>query len=130
MTGFVVSSYTLPMQLTRVTRKFQVTIPRAVRKAAGIRLGDLMEVKPSKEGILFRRKAIVDYDPAVEKALAEAEADVKAGRVSGPFDSAEEVMNALNEYKRKRLAGRVGRSKKPTPGAAKQRRAHARAALG
>lgn len=117
------------MQLTRVTRKFQVTIPKGVRKAAGVKLGDLMEVSSSKEGILLRRKALVDYDPGLEKALAEAEADVKAGRVLGPFDSAAEVMGALEGYKRKRLEGQVGRKRKLAPGAVK-RRGHARTALG
>jgi hypothetical protein len=43
-----------------------------------------------REGIVLRPKVqiLIDKDPIVEKVLAEALADVKAGRVSKPHTSA------------------------------------------
>ena len=38
----------------------------------------------------------MDKHPEIEQRLAEAEEDVQAGRVSGPFKTAEEVARHLN----------------------------------
>ena len=61
------------MGLTRVGPRFQVTIPKAAREAVGLKVGDLME------------------------ALREAEADIKAGRVHGPFSSASSAIRFLHK---------------------------------
>jgi AbrB family looped-hinge helix DNA binding protein len=71
----------------KVGPKFQVTIPKKVRDAFGIRVGDLVEASVGCEGILLKRKILIDHNPAVEAALKEALADIKAGRVSKPYKS-------------------------------------------
>ena len=49
--------------------------------------GDLVQASVSAEGaIVLRRKGFVTRDPELEKQLEAAEADVKAGRVLGPFN--------------------------------------------
>ena len=75
---------------TRVGPKYQVVIPKKVREAAGLKVGDLVEATLGRDGIVLRPKVqvLIDKDPAVERALAEALADVKAGRVSKPHRSA------------------------------------------
>ncbi len=69
--------------------KGQVTLPKRVREALGLKAGDLLETVLTPEGALTRP---VELKPkkvdALEEALAEAEADVKAGRVSKPYQSA------------------------------------------
>jgi len=72
--------------LTKVGPKYQVVIPKKVRQTLRLNIGDLMEATASREGILLKPKVLVDRD--LEQALAEAEADVKAGRVSKPYRSA------------------------------------------
>jgi AbrB family looped-hinge helix DNA binding protein len=84
---------------TRVGPKYQVVIPKKVREAAGLKPGDLIEAEISREGILLRPKVLVDRD--LERALGEAEADVRAGRVSKPYRSAHAlVRDAIRAGKR------------------------------
>jgi AbrB family looped-hinge helix DNA binding protein len=82
--------------VTKVGPKYQVTIPKEVREALGLKVGDLVQAAVGKDKtIVLRRKRLVDFDAELEEALAEAEADYKAGRVLGPFDTAEETVAAL-----------------------------------
>ena len=84
--------------LTRVGKRYQVTIPKDVRQAIGLKAGDLVEARPGKGCIILYPK--VDSDVVdVEKRLAEAEADLKAGRVYGPFGSVEEMLASLRRDK-------------------------------
>jgi AbrB family looped-hinge helix DNA binding protein len=79
---------------TKVGPKYQVTIPKHVREAAGLQIGDLVEATLGREGIVLRQKVLVDR--TVEKELEAAMADVKAGRVGKPVKSARAlVRNAL-----------------------------------
>lgn len=71
---------------TKIGPKFQVTIPKRVREAAGLSIGDFMEATPVEGGVLLRSKVMVDR--AVEAELAAALADVEAGRVGKPVKSA------------------------------------------
>ncbi|MEK7576856.1 MAG: AbrB/MazE/SpoVT family DNA-binding domain-containing protein [Patescibacteria group bacterium] len=72
----------------KVGPKFQVTIPKKVRDAFGIQVGDFVEASVGREGILLKRKILIDHNPVVEAALKEALADIKAGRVSKSYKSA------------------------------------------
>lgn len=78
--------------LTRVGKRYQVTIPKEARQAIGLKAGDLVEARPGKGCIVLYPQ--VTHDKVdVEKRLAEAEADLKAGRTHGPFDSGEEMLS-------------------------------------
>jgi AbrB family looped-hinge helix DNA binding protein len=89
------------MALTKVGPKFQVTIPKAARVAAGIKLGDLMEATAERGAIVLRPKVLSDRDPELERQLEASEAAVKAGRVLGPFKSAGATMKAVKAYARR-----------------------------
>ena len=84
------------MALTKVKSRYQVTIPTGVRTAARLKVGDVLEASISGKGILLRPKSLV------ARRLDEAERDVKAGRVLGPFTSARAATRAL---KRRARAG-------------------------
>ncbi len=62
---------------TRVTVKGQVTLPKAVREAAGIRPGDLVEIRVDPAGVVVvekaapSRAAIEAIEQRVDAAMAE-----------------------------------------------------------
>ena len=102
------------MSIIRVQNKGQVTLPTAVRQQLGIATGDLLEVQRTSAGILLKPKALVDrtaadeYTPAqrqaIDRELAKGAADVKAGRVYGPFSTADETIASLQANLKKRAA--------------------------
>ena len=76
--------------LVRVKTKFQVTLPTALRRKIGVRVGDILEAKIEGKKISFMPKSLID------KHLAEALEDMKHGRVYGPFSSVDELMESLD----------------------------------
>lgn len=85
------------MPLVKVKDKYQVTLPAAVRRKAGLNVGDLLEASVEGEKITLTPKSVVDRE------LALALEDVKKGRVYGPYRSVEEVISSLHrETKRSR----------------------------
>jgi AbrB family looped-hinge helix DNA binding protein len=89
------------MALVRVKPKFQITIPQAARTTVDLKVGDFLEAVPEKGGIFLRPKVVVDK-VEIEKRIAAAVADVKAGRVLGPFKTASAAMRALSKRARAR----------------------------
>jgi AbrB family looped-hinge helix DNA binding protein len=87
--------------LTKVGPKFQVTIPKKIREAVGLSVGDIVETTVSRDGIVLRRKAVVDR-PDLTKRFEAAERAVKEGRVLGPFTTASAAMRALKHRARAR----------------------------
>jgi len=78
---------------TKVGHKYQVVIPKRIRDAAGLKVGDYIEADLTREGILLRPKMLVDRD--LSDALKEALADATAGRMSKPFKSAGALVRSL-----------------------------------
>jgi AbrB family looped-hinge helix DNA binding protein len=85
------------MAFTKVGPKFQVTIPKATRDAVGLDIGDVVEATVQGNKIILRPKIVVDKHPEIEARLREAEEDIKAGRVYGPFRSAKELVRDLHK---------------------------------
>lgn len=102
----------------KIQDKGQVTIPPHVRRQAGMAKGDLVEFAFQRGKIVITPKLVIDrskfptaddeYTPEqrrlVDARLAEGLADIKAGRVYGPFDSHDEMMASLRSHGNK--AGR------------------------
>ena len=80
----------------KVGPKYQLVIPKQLRTAAKLKIGDFLKAELRGDGILLTPLDLLERD------LAAAEADVKAGRVLGPFDSAREAIRALKAYGRRR----------------------------
>ena len=87
------------MPLVKIKEKFQVTIPIEIRKEIHLKEGDILEVVVQKNVIMFKPKAVIDRD--VETAIQEGLDDVKKGRVSGPFGSADEMLSSLHKNAKK-----------------------------
>lgn len=113
--------------LVKVQHKGAVIIPTRLRTQAGIEEGDVMEASFQDGKIIFVPKVLIDrssisstdsdYTPAqrrvVDARLAEAEEDIKHGRVHGPFTTHEAMMAHLNhEVVKKGSAKKVSRNKK------------------
>jgi len=88
----------------KVGPKYQVTIPKDVRDALGIKVGDLVEATVDRRGALIRPVEVVPKNVDIRKRLEAAEADVKAGRTLGPFKTASAAMRALKQKARARTS--------------------------
>ena len=92
--------YAVPA-LTKVTRHGQITLPSEVRRAMEIEEGDLIEVRVQNDNVVLTPKRLVDKSQAYfwtkdwQAAEAEAEADIKAGRVRA-FDSVDSLLEDLD----------------------------------
>lgn len=86
--------------LTRVTRNGQITLPAAVRRAAGIEEGDLVAVALEGDAITLLPKRLVDKSQAYfwgaswQQAEREASEDIASGRLH-VFDDVEGLIAAL-----------------------------------
>jgi len=79
----------------KVGSKFQLVIPKPLRTAVNLKIGDLLKAELRGDSILFTPMTCVERD------LAAAEADVKAGRVYGPFSSARAAVRSLRREAKK-----------------------------
>jgi AbrB family looped-hinge helix DNA binding protein len=86
--------------LTRVTRNGQITLPAAVRRAAGIEEGDLVAVTIDGDMITLVPKRLVDksqayfWGEAWQQAEREASEDIAQGRARS-FNDVEALITAL-----------------------------------
>ena len=83
------------MELVKVKTKYQITLPAAVRKQAGVNIGDIFEARVNKGEITLKAKSLVD------KGIAEGLADVTAGRTYGPFGTHKDMVKFLHESSKK-----------------------------
>ena len=83
------------MALVKVKEKYQVTLLAEIRKKADLTVGDLLEAKVEWKKITLAPKVVVDRK-FIDKRLAEAEEDIKKGRVSPAFSSAKAAIRYLH----------------------------------
>jgi AbrB family looped-hinge helix DNA binding protein len=76
----------------------QIVIPKKFYDALGLAAGDYLEVEIVEGGkFLVTPKELLNKPPDIDARLAEAEADVQAGRVKGPFATAQEAVRTLRK---------------------------------
>lgn len=73
----------------------QIVIPKKLYDELGLTPGDYIEVERQGSKLVLTPKELVAKHPEIDRRLAEAEEDVKAGRLSGPFQSADELARHL-----------------------------------
>jgi len=81
---------TRPSPLVKVKTKYQVTLPRSIRRKADVSIGDILEAKVEGKKITLTPKSLIDRE------LALALEDVKAGRLSPVFSNAEAGLRWLH----------------------------------
>jgi len=88
-------------QLVKVTRGGQITLPAAIRRAAGIDVGDYVEVTVTEDGLVLKAKQVIDRAQAYfwtaewQRAEREAQAEIDAGQ-GRRFDSVEALIADLD----------------------------------
>jgi AbrB family looped-hinge helix DNA binding protein len=91
------------MALVPVKNKFQVVIPRTVRKKIGLNVGDLLEAAVERGEITFTPKSVVD------RGIAESLTEFKEGRSYGPFETRAELVASLHKEAAKLRSKKPGR---------------------
>jgi AbrB family looped-hinge helix DNA binding protein len=92
------------MEPIKVRKKYQITLPTAIREAAGIYEGDFLiaEVQEDRT-ILLRPSRLVDadeaffYTPEWQAAEREADEDIRLGRTYR-FDNAAAAIDFLHDH--------------------------------
>ena len=104
----------------KIQNKGQVTIPTVVRRQAGLSKGDLVNFVFKRGQIVITPKPVIDrskfptaddeYTPAqrkiIDARLTKADADIKAGRLSPVFNTAEELIAHLHKATKKTSSAR------------------------
>jgi len=82
------------MSAVKIGVSRQVAIPKKLHDQLGLSPGDYLEIELRGGKIILTPKQLID------KRLAEAEDDVRHGRVLGPFNTAKQAMKALRRRPR------------------------------
>ena len=91
------------MPISKLGQRRQVVIPKDICDDLGLEVGDFVEVRQVKGTVIIKPKKVVDRDEVftpeqrvvIDAGLAEAEEDIKAGRVSDPLHTADELTRHL-----------------------------------
>jgi AbrB family looped-hinge helix DNA binding protein len=108
----------IPMPTVTVSKRFQVTIPVAIRHQLGIHTGDELEAVPTSEGILYKPKKKAPPDKEIiaywkecinneagetveitDGAREELEATIAQPSI-GPFSSVEKMLADMNHRRK------------------------------
>jgi AbrB family looped-hinge helix DNA binding protein len=88
--------------------KSEITVPRSVRRKAGIKEGDRIEFKVSGGIITILPElpnADDEYTPAerraIDRGIAESRKDYREGRYYGPFNTPKELIASLQKESEK-----------------------------
>ncbi len=93
------------MELIKVRRNYQVTIPQDLRKKLKLSVGDYVEADVENGKIVIRPVKVVRPDEEYfftkewQDKEAEADGDIAEGRVLGPFESAKAGIRVLKKAK-------------------------------
>jgi AbrB family looped-hinge helix DNA binding protein len=92
-----------PMPTVKLGASRQIVIPKKLYDELGLAAGDYLDVELYEGGkLLVTPKELVDRHPEIDRRLAKAEEDIKAGRVRGPFKTANATVEALRSASRRK----------------------------
>jgi len=93
------------MELVRVKRHYQITLPAGLRKKLNIDIGDYVEVENKNGDIVMRPVKVIHpdqeyfYTKEWQEGEAQADKDIAKGDVVGPFDNIKDSLKALKKAK-------------------------------
>lgn len=91
------------MQITKISPKHQITIPKEAFKKLNLEVGDFLEVDVTEEGLLLIPKKLISKDQAWfwtkewQKKEKEADEAIAKGEVSGPFENTKQLVRHLRK---------------------------------
>ncbi|MEK7560441.1 MAG: AbrB/MazE/SpoVT family DNA-binding domain-containing protein [Patescibacteria group bacterium] len=74
----------------------QIVIPKKLYDELELAPGDYVDVERQGSKLVLTPKQLVEKHPEIDRRLAEAEEDIRAGRVSGPFATVDELKRHLD----------------------------------
>ena len=89
------------MELVKVKRNYQITIPQNLRKIIRLTVGDYVEVDIKDDTLVIRPVKVIHPDQEYfftkewQEKEAEADRDLVEGKVAGPFENALDALKAL-----------------------------------
>ena len=89
------------MELVKVKRNYQITIPQSLRRLVQLAVGDYVEVDIQDDTLVIRPVKVIhpdqEYFFTKEWQAKEAEAgkDIAEGKIVGPFENAQDALKAL-----------------------------------
>ncbi len=92
----------------KVGPKHQITLPSRIFEKLQLEQGDFLSARIDGDEIILKPQKLVPKDQAWfwtkewQKKEKEANEDIKKGRLSGPFTSAQDLEKHLNGLKKKR----------------------------
>jgi AbrB family looped-hinge helix DNA binding protein len=94
------------MPLVKITRNYQITLPKNLREKYRIAEGDYMEIGEGQEGaITIKPVKVISpdqeyfYTKEWQEGEKEADEDIKKGELIGPFKDAKKALRALKNAK-------------------------------
>ncbi len=84
------------MPTVKVGTSRQVVIPKKLYDELGLAPGDYIEVERQGAKLVLTPKQLVEKHPEIDQRLAAAEEDIKAGRLSGPFETVDDLARHLD----------------------------------
>jgi len=89
------------MELVKVKRNYQITIPQNLRKLIRLSVGDYVEVDIQNGTLVIRPVKVIHPDQEYfftkewQEKEAEADKDLVEGKVVGPFENVRDALKAL-----------------------------------
>jgi len=93
------------MEIMKIRKNYQLTIPRILRRKFKLAEGDYVEMDVQDECIVLKPVKVIRpgqayfYTEEWQKKEAEADEDIRKGDVLGPFENAADALNALKTAK-------------------------------
>jgi antitoxin MazE len=94
------------MELVKVKRNYQITIPQSLRRLIRLVVGDYVEVDIQDDTLVIRPVKVIHPDQEYfftkewQAKEAEAEQDIAEGKMVGPFENAPDALRALKKTPR------------------------------
>ncbi len=93
------------MELVKVKKNYQITIPQSLRKLVRLAVGDYVEINVKDDVLVIRPVKVIHPDQEYfftrewQQKEAEADRDIAQGRLAGPFEKVDEALKALKDSK-------------------------------
>ena len=93
------------MELVKVKKNYQITIPQNLRRLIRLAVGDYVEVDIQDDILVIRPVKVIHPDQEYfstkewQEKEAEADRDLAEGKVAGPFETPADALEALKNTK-------------------------------
>ncbi len=91
------------MEVAKIKRNYQLTIPRSIRKKMKLAVGDHVEIDVEGNQVIIKPLKLIHADQEYfytkewQDKEAEADKDIEKGDLMGPFENAKDALKALKK---------------------------------